>query len=363
LVVCVETGSQERQREESRQSMEADLEELTRSREEALESGSKYYVKQCAKHGLARRLTSNGKCVECRREYRERRREALGIRPKVPTVPKVVVGDFITPLAKPEWLFVDCILGGTLQLSCIVATGREYLNLVERVRTISTEATEMDQVSPAVSTWPRPMNEWTIQPNERTMTTETNTYPPDHHMRLHKREYSLFSRDLDTIHQLRRLHGFRTAAESISYLLRTYGEPELQQSSVSSEDGSASGELSLGASFVNRIRRSWWTMSTLDVIERVAHMKQRGVDPSAYATPLGLEEVAQGLEYLATLPAARDNLLAYFRESLKDFPERLKPDELYRDFEAVLDIVAGMELPDWQRKYRGEGEVANSDAA
>jgi hypothetical protein len=60
------------------------------------------------------------------------------------------------------------------------------------------------------------------------MTTPTTQYP-DRDMRLLKRDYSLYVRDLDTLHRLKRLHGWWTAAEAISYLLRAYGEPELAE--------------------------------------------------------------------------------------------------------------------------------------
>jgi hypothetical protein len=61
----------------------------------------------------------------------------------------------------------------------------------------------------------------------RTENENTASYVPDSQLRLLRREYALFSRDIDTIHRLRRLHGFRTAAEAVSYVLRAYGEPEL----------------------------------------------------------------------------------------------------------------------------------------
>jgi hypothetical protein len=61
--------------------------------------------------------------------------------------------------------------------------------------------------------------------DDSTATTSKNSN--NSHLRLFERNYSLFESDLTTLMRLKRLHGYRTAAEVISYLLRFYGEPEL----------------------------------------------------------------------------------------------------------------------------------------
>jgi hypothetical protein len=61
--------------------------------------------------------------------------------------------------------------------------------------------------------------------DDSTATTSKNSN--NSHLRLFERNYSLFESDLTTLMRLKRLHGHRTAAEALSYLLREYGEPEL----------------------------------------------------------------------------------------------------------------------------------------
>jgi hypothetical protein len=56
-----------------------------------------------------------------------------------------------------------------------------------------------------------------------------NTRTYDRPNPLLERRYFLRVSDLDTLHRTARLHGLDTAAEALTYILRTYAAPELER--------------------------------------------------------------------------------------------------------------------------------------
>jgi hypothetical protein len=108
-------------------------------------------------------------------------------------------------------------------------------------------------------------------------------------------------------------------------------------------------------------------MTMLDILERQAARVERfGIQDLLLSAPTVPEETLEsevsgdlvnhetlerGVAYLREDSEARKRALSLVVENLAAFPERLKPEDLLRDFEALLDIYTGSGLKDWQERW------------